>query len=318
MEVVRDILKIINDSKQIAVIYHVNADGDAVGSALAIMLAFGKDKEIDIFGEEHVNHNLRFLPGSSGIIISDYNSKVYDLAIAVDCGDYKRMGERQNIFNLANTKINIDHHKSNDIVGDINYIDINASSCGELVYKIIKEANIDIIKETAECLYTAIVTDTGSFKHSNTSAFTHEVAAELIRAGINIDHIYRSIYEDVPFSRLKLLGRILNNMRLYNNGKISISHTDYKEVEELGASFEDLENIANYGLQVQNVEVSIFLREHEENKIKISFRSKTNFDCSQFARLFEGGGHARAAGCELHMSKEEAEKLLLGKIVEYF
>lgn len=316
MDTIKNIIDRINDAKSIAIIYHVHADGDAVGSALALSFAFSRPgKSIDIFGEEEVQKTLQFLPGSQNVLIGS-SSDVYDLAIALDCGDSKRLGSRIDIFNNAGYKINIDHHKGNSVDADINLVDSSAAASGEIVYDIIKAAGVQIDQKIADNLYTAICTDCGSFKYSNTSAKTHIIAAELLNSGVKPDEISRKIYESLPFPRIKLLGKILDTMELCEFGKISIMHTSFEQINQYGAKIEDLENIANYGLMVEDVEVSIFLRGLPNGNTKVSTRSKSYFECCDFTRAFGGGGHSRAAGCELKMSIEESKKALLEKLNE--
>lgn len=317
MNTIKSIIEKIKEANKIAVIFHVNADGDAVGSALAFLLAFSKlGKDIDVFAEENLLHNLEFLPQSEKIIIGSLTDQSYDIALTLDCGDIHRMGKRVSIYNNAKFTINIDHHKTNNINADLNYVDINVSSTGEIMFEIIKGSGIEIDKSIAQCLYTAILTDTGGFKHSNTTSQTHTVCAELIDSGVDCSEVFRKVYEDVPFSRLKILGKILDTMELYHNDKVCLMSITYKEVNALGASFDDLDNIANYGLSVQNVELSIFIKEISQNNIRVSFRSKYYFDCSKLASLFGGGGHARAAGCDIKGNVTHAKGVLLSKVQE--
>lgn len=314
MDVLNDIIKVINDSKKIAILYHINGDGDAVGSSLALYLGFKDDKEIDIFADENVAHNLKFLPSSDIIKYNHIPEDVYDLAIAVDCGDKKRMGSREKVFDAAKFRINIDHHNSNDIVGEINLIDEKSPATGEIVHKILEAGNIEITKEIAECLYVAILTDTGSFKHSSTTPSIHRIVAELMEVGISTSEIFRNVYENVSYERQKLLGRILNGMELLRNGKLTIMSTDYNEINEIGARQEDLENVANYGIGIIGVELSIFIKEAEPGICRISLRSKRNFDCASFAKSLGGGGHMRAAGCDVKGTKEEVKGILVEKL----
>lgn len=317
MEPIQNIVQKISEYNKIAVLYHVNADGDAIGSALAFSLAFSScGKMIDIYGEEEVQHQLKFLPSSEKILHDFNGSIIYDLVIVLDSGGLNRLGKRIEIYNSACFKVNIDHHKSNDIDADINWVDEKAAACGEMIYKLIKEAGITINKDTATCLYTALLTDTGSFKYSNTTAQTHRIAADLIEYGVESNEVSKKIYDNIPLKRLKILGRILDTLSLYNNDRISVLYVTSDMMESCGADKEDIDNIANYGLMIENVELSILLKEDKIGQTRVSFRSKNYFDCSELAKQYGGGGHTRAAGCDIDMTVNEARETILYKVYE--
>lgn len=319
MDVISSIISRIKESKKIAILYHIHADGDAVGSSLALKLAFlSDDNVIDIYGEEQVQNQLMFLADSENIIVPDKSiNKIYDLVIVLDSGSINRLGKRISIYNSAQFKVNIDHHVTNNILSDINYIDANASACGEIIYKIIRQADIDIHKNVATCLYTAISTDTGSFKYSNTTSETHKIASELIEKGADSTEISRRVYETVPFSRIKLLAKIFDSMELFHQEKVSILLTTNEILSGVGATIDDLDNIANHGTSVENVELAIFLREATLGGTRVSLRSKYYFDCSELAKQFGGGGHCRAAGCEINAPINDVKEMLLEKIKEF-
>lgn len=315
MDTIQKIITFIEKSNSIAIIYHVNADGDAIGSALALQLAFSSaGKAIDVFGEEEVPNSYKFLPGSSNIIIGFDAKEPYDLVIALDLGELKRLGTRSEIYTSAKNKVNIDHHLHNSLESDAKLIVENAAASGELIFKIIKQSGFQITKEIATCLFTAISTDCGSFKYSNTTSETHRIAAELIDCGADSSEISKTVYDNVPFAKQKLLGEVLALMELHFDGKVAFLESSFELTQKYGVRIEELENIANYGTSIEGVELSIFFKEVEPNQIKLSIRSKNYFDCAEFARTLGGGGHARAAGCTLNTPLEEAKRIVLEKV----
>lgn len=313
------IISAIDNAKNIVILYHVNADGDAIGSALA--LSFGiyqKNKLSKIFSEEAVQNQLSFLPDSERICVfqSDAtNIDKYDLCILLDCGGLNRLGNRISIYNNSNVIINIDHHKSNEIPAQLSYVDTNISSCGEIIYELLKEMNIKFDEKIATCLYTAISTDTGNFKFSNTSSKTLKTASELVEFGASPSEISKSVYDNMPFSKLKLVGKVIETIEI-SNEKISTLYVDSNMITSLGASVDELDNVANYGLSIEGVELSLFFKEISNSRTKVSLRSKNYFDCSSLARDFGGGGHARAAGCEMNLSIKDCKELILKKIFD--
>lgn len=315
MNEIKGIIELIEKSKSIALIYHINADGDAIGSALALQLAFSSlGKIIDVFGEEEVSSSYKFLPGSEKIIVGADTTQTYDLAIALDLGELKRLGARAKIYNAAKNKANIDHHIHNTLESDAKFVVENAAASGELVYKIIKQAGRQITKEIATCLFVAISTDSGSFKFSNTSSETHRIAAELIDCGVDSGEVSNLVYNNVPFERQKLLGEVLTLMELHLDGKAAFLEISYELIQKYAIKMEELDNIANYGTSICGVELAILFKEVEPNQIKMSLRSKEYFHCSDFARNFDGGGHARAAGGSLNMPLKDAKRVVLEKI----
>lgn len=317
MSIFDEIIQKIDKYNRIAILYHVNADGDAIGSSLGLYHGIlGSGKTVAIFGEEKLQDNLNFLPDSNVIQCDKFEFEQYDLVIVLDAGDLKRLGRRIEIYKNAKCTINIDHHISNNISSDINYVDTNASSTGEIIYDILEFSGKTISQDVATSIYTAIVTDTGNFKFSNTTSKTHSIASILLKIGIDIDNINLNLYSNEKYEMLKLIARIIDEMELVNNNKVAIMRTTMDQVENMGIQVEELTNVANYGLSVKGVELSIFFRESSENCTRISLRSKSTFDCSNFAKYFNGGGHVRASGCSIALPLLIAIENVLEKLKE--
>ena len=214
--IMNNILGKIRESNKIAITFHVSPDGDSLGSSLALMQGLKKiGKEAYILSKEEVPMDFKFLPCSDMI-----NGKRYtvlpdtECVIVLDCGDVKRINADLNLDNNEYTLINIDHHMSNDLYGDLNYVDTNASAMSETVYQMLRIMGIKIDKDMATCLYTSLITDTGSFKYSGTTSVTHTIAGDLINTGIDFSEIHRIIFDNKKFDRIKLYGKAIENMDL--------------------------------------------------------------------------------------------------------
>jgi len=309
-----DIIKKINESSIIGITYHVSPDGDAVGSALALLQGIRKLGKISyILSKDVISEDLGFLPCSSEIDNEVYEPKDdTDLVIILDCGNLERVSAE--LGNYKGTTVNIDHHLSNDKYAQINYVDTNASATAEIVYSLLKAMNVIVNKDMATCLYTSIVTDTGSFRHSNVTKRTHEIAGELISLGINNSVVHSELFDNKPIESLILLGEVIKNIRTYFNGKVSVLEITNRICDSIGIPPEEVADVVNFGLQVKGVEVAVLLKE-ASNGIKVSLRSKNNFDVRNIAGLFGGGGHSKASGVFFkEKSIDEAKELLLSAI----
>jgi len=283
-----------------AILPHVEADGDAVGSSLALCLAMKKcGKEAFVLLEEKISGNYDFLPhGEETFVYGDKTG--FSLVVALDTGDMPRLGKRAGVLKEAALSINIDHHATNTGFAIYNHVDIKKSATGEIIYEIIKKMGCKADKDIAECLYTAISTDTGSFRYANTNTSTHIMAAELLETGIDQAEISRKVFDIVSYSKAKLAGLAASSLELVDCGKIALITLTAGMLAETGAREEDCEGLVNIGRNVEGVEVAVMIREKigpEPMNIKVNFRSNTDADVSRIASAFGGGGHAKAAGC---------------------
>lgn len=299
----------IREAKKIIVVTHVSPDGDGIGCVTALYKALNKlNKDVSIFIDDDVPEIYKFMPYTEKITRPFDESA--DLLIAVDCADTERMGNAKNLLRKVSKSINIDHHISNTLYATMNYVDTNAASSSEIVYQLIKILGIDLDKEIAECLYVGVVTDTGHFMYGSTTSFTHEVAGDLINNGASVDKISNTIFHKIKYSKLKLIGRVINNMELYFNGKIAYMEISNEDFTKTNTKAEDVENIINYGRDIDSVEVAVMLVE-KEDFVKGSLRSKNYVDVNKLAREFGGGGHVRASGfLKKGTIKEIKEKIL--------
>lgn len=315
-ETFKQIIEALNTSKQILIFPHINPDGDAIGSAAALYKALiytGKD--VHIFVEELMPQYLQFL--SEGCIYELPNDFNPDLCIAVDCSDIGRLGKRFEPYSKGKKTINIDHHFTNTFFADINYIDDNAGANGEIVYEFLKALNVEIDKYMAEALYTAISTDTGSFKYSNTTQNTHLVAAELLNRGVDLNHISVELYQNIRLEKIRLEAKVLDNLSIFANGQAVSAYVSQKILTETGGKMDETEGIIETLRNIQGVEIAVLFKEMDEHDIKVSFRAKKSADVSKIAMNFDGGGHVKAAGCSFNESLENVEQLVSNAVIDY-
>ncbi|HHW32310.1 MAG TPA: bifunctional oligoribonuclease/PAP phosphatase NrnA [Clostridiaceae bacterium] len=309
----------INKAESIAILPHISADGDGLGSSFALGLALRKmNKQIKVFLEEPIPFIYDFLPGKelTGIITQEpENCDIeYDLAIALDTGSLDRLGKRAAIFKNSRVTLNIDHHSTNSEFAHINYVRAEVSSVGEIIYRLLNTLNVDIDRDIAACLYVSISTDTGGFRYSNTKPETHRIAAELIEKDINVSEISQRVFETNSLEKVKLMAHTINSLQLFYGGKVAVTAITDEIIKSVGAKDEDSEGLVNIARSIQGVEVAVMLKENSDHTIKVNLRSNNYIDVAAVANHFSGGGHKRAAGCIIKASLEEAKTMLLDKI----
>jgi phosphoesterase RecJ-like protein len=314
-----EISRVIQKNKNFLITSHINLDGDGIGSELALYFILKKlNKKVTILNQDRIPKIYDFLPDSDKVQYwnnNRINPKSIDVGIALDCSSIKRIGRTYEIFKDIKTIINIDHHKSNENFGNLNYLDCSVSSVGEIIYELITFLNIDLLDEKiSTCLFTAIITDTGSFRYSNVSSKTFGVASHLTRHRIKSHLIANNIYNRSTYPGLKLLGESLLTLEMDDSNYVSWLTITRKMLNDTNANDEDIEGIINIATTLNNVEISILFRETKDNKIKISFRSKGNFDVNKFAGKFKGGGHPNAAGCLCLGKLDEIKEKILSKL----
>ena len=309
----KEIKEKIEQSNNIIIVGHVNPDGDTVGAGLALLLGLEKqypNKRIDFVLQDDVPKNIAFLKGSEKIKkIEDVKNSNYDLSIFVDSATIDRVGK---VIKLIGDifKINIDHHISNPKYGDINIVK-DISSTSEIMYSILKDLDIKISLEMGEAIYLGLVNDTGNFAHSNVTDKTFLVASELMKIGVNNNKIVNDFFKTKSFERMKVLGKALSEMVFIEEKKLMYFYLSYEGLKSLNAIKDDTEGIVEELVNYSGSEVSLFLREEENGKIKGSLRSKHNIDVNKIAGIFGGGGHIKAAGFTTELSAEEIIKIVV-------
>lgn len=320
MNTLQDISKKILSSKKIGITYHVSPDGDAVGSALALLNGLKLlNKDAYLISKDIISENLQFLKGSNeanGLITKHLSGT--DLVVVVDCGNFERISAELKEF--KGNIINLDHHISNDKYGELNYIDINAAATAEIIFELLETMGINFDKvnedlyEIGTCLYTSLVTDTGGFRHSNVTSRTHRIASKLKEIGVNNTYIYQSLFDNNSFEKIRLIGKSINNMELLLDRKVSFIKIPKSYGEELNIEIGDTSDIISFGLQIKGVEVSVLIKE-TENGSKASLRSKNQIDVRKIAEKLGGGGHVKAAGITMNgLNLDEAKDKILEQI----
>jgi phosphoesterase RecJ-like protein len=302
--------ELLVSEKNIVIIPHINPDGDAIGSSLALMHVLNKlQHKAEIVSPNKPPYFLKWTPGFDQIIYFDNDKKVClskienaDIIFTLDFNDLNRIGEMKDLVNSSNARIvMIDHHQNPKDYTDIVFSEPSIGSTCELLYEIIIQMGYEKIinSRIASCLYLGIMTDTGSFRYSNVSYRTHEIVSKLISNEINQSEIHNKVYNDSSISRLKVLGSALKNLHQIKELNTAYMFLKRENLKELDFKKGDSEGIVNYGLSLKNIIFSvIFIEDMEDiNKVKISFRSQGNFSCNEFANdHFNGGGHINAAG----------------------
>ncbi|MFZ3100986.1 MAG: bifunctional oligoribonuclease/PAP phosphatase NrnA [Desulfitobacteriaceae bacterium] len=306
----------LRKAPQVALFSHVSPDGDCMGSMLALGLALEKlNKQIYFFNPDPVPPYLAFLPG-----VNRVNSTLPviwpEVLVFVDCTDIERTSLTTQDLPIESIVLNLDHHISNSSFGHINVIDPQASASGEMVLTLIEELGVELDKEIATNLYTAIVTDTGSFQYSNTTAQTHRVVAKLIDQKIELETIHSSLFDQKPLAHLKLLQRALASLQLFSDGQIALMILSNQDFIECGAGENLSEGLVNYARTIEGVEVAILIRERDSMSVKVALRSNLWLNVNEVAAIFQGGGHKRAAGCSLKLSLAEAQVVVLKAVQE--
>ena len=292
-----DILVEINQAEKIVVMAHETPDGDAIGSMLAMYLALKKlGKEVDVIAREFPR-TFSFLPGAKEVKANTDVEK-YDLAISLDCADLKRLVGRE-YFEKAKRTIVIDHHSTNMMYGDLNFVNPVSPACCEILAGMLEYFDIAIDAEIGSCIVTGIITDTGGFKYSSVTPETFEFTAELLRKGVNVSDIYQRVLETRTKANFELLRRATNRLELLENGKIAFTYIGKKDEEEVNAEPGDHEGIVEHGRSIEGVEVSVFIREKEEKLYKVSMRAgnSSNINVSDICYIFGRWRTSKSCRC---------------------
>ena len=309
-----NILEEIKKAEKIAILTHELPDGDAVGSSLAIMFALkslGKKPDVII---PSYSSCFKFLPGISETK-RETDVEKYDLAIALDCADNKILCGNKEYFEKAKSKIVIDHHSSNKMYGDINFVNPVSPACCEVLVGMFDYLKIDITKDIGTCLITGILTDTGGFNY-NTTPETFDFAAMLARKGIKISEVYQKALKTKTKANFELNRISDDRLEFLENGRIAFTYITAEDEENVNAEIGDHEGIVEKGRDIEGVEVSIFLHQVKDkpNGFKISLRSKEYVNVSDVCMMFGGGGHIRAAGAYMIGDVKQIKEKLIAEI----
>ncbi len=320
MNTFEEIIAAVQQYQRFIILSHIRPDGDAIGSTIALgstLETMGKD--VIYVNEDGVPESLAFLPGSDKVKQASGEVKDIEVAIAVDCANKPRLGE--NALKMAtNAKlwINIDHHKSNPGYGDLNYIDSDSPATGQILYQMITEQGLTLTDEARDSIYVAVSTDTGSFQYSGTTAATYEMAADLVKRGLNTGKINEQTYDSFPYRRVALTRELLNTLELSSSGEIADWQLLRKVKEDLDLQPDDSENLIDMIRAIDGVNVALFFEELMDDSIRVSIRSKMgSIDACEIAQVFGGGGHAKAAGIRMPGPISEARKSVISEVTKH-
>ena len=292
----------LDKGKRFFVAGHLNPDGDSIGCTLAMVSLLERmGKSVYAYASPSIGADLQFLPGLSKIHIGTLPQEInFDTVLLLECSDRKRGGDLEPILQHAHSLIHIDHHLVSDAYGDVNYINPTASSTAEIIFQLFETSAGRFMptKEEATALYTGVVTDTGRFVHSNTTAEALRVASVLVALGADITTINQVIYFTKPYIELKLQGRALEKMQLRFNNKYSEILLTKQDFETIGATPDQAQGIVSQPIMIPGVEISALIKE-ETDKISVNLRARGTVDVSRIAQTFGGGGHARASGFKI-------------------
>lgn len=315
---IKEIKDVIISANSVLIFPHVTMDGDALGSSVALCRVLREmGKEAHILIEDDVPAYLKFM--EYGLCTLDQDIiKEPDLCVAVDCATTERFVKRSDKFFSGKTKVCIDHHKTAEYFADFNLIDADAAATAELIYKIIKEMNVQIDKITGEAIYTGIVSDTGSFQYTNTSVQSHMITVELFEIGIDHGYVGRMIYQNNRIEKFSIAGKVFATLKPIADGKAAIAYVTQDMLKEAGALMEDTEGTSELLRNIAGIEVGIFAKEVSKNETKFSMRSEAWADVAEITLQFGGGGHTKAAGCTIKKPIFEALAMVEEAVIKYF
>jgi phosphoesterase RecJ-like protein len=308
------VVELIESKHRFAITSHIRPDGDGLGSSLGLYwLLRALDKEPEVIMRDPVPHAYRSLPGANEIRITPSVDRQYDAVFVIECSDVSRPGLQNLDKQLV---VNIDHHSTSGLFGTINWIDATASAVGEMIYNLCKAMGIRVTREIAECVYTALLTDTGSFHYSNTTERTFKVASELMRAGVKPAKLAQAVFSSYPWSKIELLAKVMSSVRRDPTGRVAWMRQTLDMQEHANATEEDGEGFVNYPLSCGEVEAVAMLKESAPGIYRTSLRSKGEINVARIAEKFGGGGHRNAAGCTLRGDWDEAERVIVAMLCE--
>lgn len=304
----------IEKSHSFLITSHESPDPDAVGSSLALAnYLAGRGKEVTVYLCDPVPDNCMFLPMAEQVY-NEMPERDFDVCFVLDVGEFRRAGKAITGNERVGRFINIDHHLGCENFGIYNLIDSKASATAALIYRVIKAAGDEPDYATALCIYTAILSDTGSFHYSNSDPEAFAIAGEMIAKGVNAWDVNENLYESEPLQRIALLALALSDLTVSPSGEYASVTVTLDMYRKTGASAQDTDRFINYPRSIRGVQVALFFREISEGLFKVGFRSKGKVDVSAVSASFGGGGHHNAAGCTVKGTLAEVKALVFDRL----
>ena len=308
------VVELIEQKHRFMITAHVRPDGDSLGSSLALYwILKALEKDAVVIMRDRVPRAYRSLPGADDVVVLPEVTEMFDGAFVIECSDMDRPGliglEKQHV-------VNIDHHSTTALFGNVNWIDSTASAVGEMVYNLCKALGVTPTREIATCVYTALLTDTGSFHFSNTTERTFKIASELVKRGVEPAKVSQALFYSYPYSKIKLLGLALATLERDASGHVATVRVSLADMAEADASEEDADGIVNYALSIGEVDAVAFFKELEPDLYRVSLRSKGKINVARVAERFGGGGHKNASGCTLRGPLDETSAEVVERLKE--
>ena len=293
-EVLASICRAILDRQRFLLTSHARPDGDSIGSQLAMAYALGAlGKQVRLVNADAAPDHYREFPGVDRIEIAERCDAEADALIVMECSDLSRTG----VAGLdGHFIINIDHHAGNRMYGALNWFDESAAACGEMVFDVIRGLGVPLSPDIATHIYLAILTDTGSFHHSNITPRTFDICRQAVEAGVNPAAMARRVFDSNSFGKLKLIGALLDSMELIDNGRLAVLTMDDEMLKICGCTHNDTEGVINLPLTAREIQAVVFFKVGSAGEVRVSMRSKYDVDVRAVANAYGGGGHKNAAG----------------------
>ncbi len=302
------IINLLKNSNHILIASHANPDGDAIGALVALGISLETlNKKATLYNESPIPAIYRFLPAVDHIVRHIDDPNPFDTAVVLDCGNLERIGKAVPIISRIPHIVNIDHHVSNIRFGEFHLVDPSACATSEIVYRLIRRMEADIDLATATSIYTGILTDTGSFRFSNTNKAAFDICAEMIALGVEPYSIAQHVYGTYSLGRIKLLNLALDSIEISKNGRLSMMAVTQAMLNETGTKPEDIDGFINYAKGIEDVQVAALIQElfndrddkkedQSHEHFHVSLRSNGTINVAEIASTFGGGGHSNAAG----------------------
>lgn len=310
------IVEVLKSENNFLITAHLKPEGDSVGSQLALKLSLAQlGKSAVVVNDDPVPEIFRFLPHSDQIVSPGTIDGIPPVSVVLDCGQWERAGESGELARRAEIVLNVDHHPDTEGIGKYNYIDPLAAASGEQVYELARRLGT-LNYDVALCIYVAIVSDTGGFRYSNTTAETHQITAGLLRLGVKPNEVAYKLYESDPPNLIKAMGLALSEVR-FKDG-VAWAHLSREALEKAGVWGGPLETekIIRQIRTINDVRVVVFLTEMEGGQVKVNLRAKPGFDVGSIAKELGGGGHRLASGCSVEGSLAHVERKVLGEVFD--
>jgi len=309
----RAVADLIRESDSFIIASHIDPDGDAIGSQLAMWSILKRlGKSVKVVSEDPIPDTYTFLEGAGEVISS--RTEWAEVAIVVDAAALHRVGWVSELVKECSKVVNIDHHQSNHNFGDINLVVTDAGATGEVIYNLSQELGVELEPNEAEAIFVALLSDTGCFRFPNTTAATLRVAAALVDAGVSPYHAGSEIFWKRSEAGLKLLSSALASIEVTNSGSVATMDITQRMYEKTGASPRESEGFANYPRSIKDVKVGVLIRETRDGHFRVSLRSREDFPIADVAKSFGGGGHPTAAGCRMDGDLESVKARLRERI----